>query len=127
MNTNTTTETGRRAQEQSEQGSRAQAGQFAKYLVVLWNGEEQAVSFPFEAQHADILRYVCQECGAVRAVSAGLFISQAGACWHGGESLSLDLTSRPQDRQLIEALLVSPDRRLWDLTIAAAEAKAGNA
>ena len=51
-----------------------------------------------------------------QAVSAGLFCAKAGIFWHGGEGTSLGLVSRPEDRQLIEALLSSPDRKLRDLT-----------
>jgi hypothetical protein len=96
----------------------------AKYVVICWQGREQVVTFPFQAKHAEILRYVSQECGAVQAISAGFFIDEADAFWHGGESTTLKLPSRPQDRQLIQAFLSSSDRRLWDLTITAAEAQA---
>jgi len=85
MKTTTTKETGKRAQEQSEEGFKAQpAGQLAQYLVTLWQAREQAVSFPFEAQHAAVLRYIRQECGEVEALSAGLFCAHGDAVWHGG-------------------------------------------
>jgi len=124
MKTNTTNKTGRRAQEQSEQGFKAQGAEFAKYIVIRWNGKEQAVSFPFNAKHADVLRYVRQECGDVEALSAGFYCQEPDAFWCGGESESLNLKSRPEDRQLLQTLLSSPDRRLWDLTLWAAEAHA---
>jgi len=125
MKTNTTNQTaGTRAQEQSEQGFKAQGAEFAKYIVIRWNGKEQAVSFPFNAKHADVLRYVRQECGDVEAVSAGFYCQEPDAFWCGGESESLNLKSRPEDRQLLQAFLSSPDRRLWDLNIMAQEAEA---
>jgi hypothetical protein len=124
MKTNTTIQTGRRAQEQSEQGFRAQAELFAKYIVIRWNGREQAVSFPFNAKHADVLRYVRQECGDVEALSAGFYCQEPDAFWCGGESDSLNLKSRPQDRQLLQSFFSSPDRRQWDLNIMAQEAEA---
>jgi len=103
---------------------KAQGAEFAKYIVIRWNGKEQVVSFPFNAKHADVLRYVQQECGDVPAVSAGFYCQEPDAFWSGGESDSLNLKSRPEDRQSLQAFLSSPDRRLWDLTLWAAEAHA---
>jgi len=98
--------------------------QVSKYIVILWHGQEQVVIFPFEARHADIFNYVRQECGDVQAVGAGFYISEREAFWCGGESDTLNLQSRAQDRELIRAFLSSPDRRLWDLTAMAQEAQA---
>jgi len=123
MKTNTTKPIEGRARVQSEQGFRAQP-EMAKYLVICWQGREQVVTLPFQAKHAEILRYVSQECGEVQAISAGFFIDEQDAFWHGGESTSLNLKSRPEDKQLIQVFLTSADRRQWDLTIAAAEAEA---
>jgi hypothetical protein len=124
MKTNTTIKTERRAQEQSEQVFKAQGAEFAKYIVIRWNGREQVVSFPFKAKHAEVLSYVQQECGEVQAVSAGFYCQEPDAFWSGGESDSLNLKSRPQDRELLQSFLSSPDRRQWDLTIMAQEAEA---
>jgi len=119
MKTNTTIKTERRAQEQSEQVFKARQPEFAKYIVIRWNGGEQVTVFPFQAKHADVFRYVRQECGDVQAVSAGFYCQEPDAFWSGGESDSLNLKSRPQDRQLLQTFLSSPDRRQWDLTIMA--------
>ena len=78
----------------------------AKYIVINWSGREQVVSFPFEARHADILAYVRQECGDVQAISAGFYINEPDAFWCGGESDTLGLKSRPEDRQLLQAFFI---------------------
>ncbi len=127
MKTNTTIQTGRRAQEQSEQSFRAQEAEFAKYIVLRWQGREQVTVFPFQAKHADIFRYVQQECGDVQAISAGFYLNEPDAFWCGGESDSLNLKSRPEDRQLLREFFESEDRRQWDLNIMAQEAEATNA
>jgi hypothetical protein len=98
--------------------------EFNKYIVILWHGQEQAISLPFEAQHAAVLASIEAKYSDAQAVSAGLFYTKPGIFWHGGESISLGLVSRPEDRQLIEDLLCSPDRKLWDLTLTAAETQA---
>lgn len=123
MKTTTTTKTGMKAREQSEQVFRAQQPEAAKYIVIRWNGSEQVVSFPFEARHADVLRYVRQECGEAQALSAGFFINDPEALWVGGESDTLNLQSRAEDRELVQSFLSSADRRLWDLTLVAREAE----
>ena len=121
MKTNTTKKTEVKARGQSEQ-FRTQTG-VSKYIVIQWQGREQVVTLPFEARHADVYRYICQECGEVQAISAGFYISQGDAFWSGGESDTLNLASRSQDRELIQCFLGSADRRAWDLTLAAQEAK----
>jgi len=123
MKTNTTNKTGGKALGQSEQFT-APTG-VSKYIVILHGGKEQVVTFPFEAKHADVFGYVRQECReAVQAISAGFFISQGDAFWSGGESDSLNLPSRPADRELIQAFLKSADRQAWDLTLLAQAARA---
>ena len=124
MKTNATDRTERRAQEQSEQGFRAQQPAVAKYIVIRWNGQEQVITFPFQARHADIARYVRQECGDVQAISAGFYINEPDAFWCGGESDTLNLKSRPEDRQLLQAFFESEDREQWDLTQLSAQAQA---
>jgi hypothetical protein len=125
MKTNTTNQTGGKALGQSEQFT-APTG-VSKYIVIQWQGKEQVVTFPFEAKHADVFGYVRQECReAVQAISAGFFISERDSFWSGGESDSLNLPSRPQDRELIQAFLKSADRQAWDLTLLAQAAKAGH-
>jgi len=97
---------------------------FANYIVLVWNGKEQALAFPFDVKHADVLEYIQEESPNVRVVSAGLYCDAPGAFWSGGQSDSLNFKSRPEDRQLLQALFHSPERRLWDLTIMAEEAAA---
>jgi len=122
MKTNTTKKTEVKARGQSEQ-FRAPTG-VSKYIVIQWQDREQVVTFPFEARHADVLAYIRQECGAAQAISAGFYISQGDAFWSGGESDTLNLASRPQDRELIQAFLKSADRQAWDLTLLAQAANA---
>ena len=122
MKTTTTSKTERKALGQSEQFT-APTG-VSKYIVIQWQGKEQVVTFPFEAKHADVFGYVRQECGEVQAISAGFFISERDSFWSGGESDSLNLPSRPADRELIQAFLKSADRQAWDLTLLAQAAKA---
>jgi len=92
----------------------------AKYIILLWQGREQAVAFPQTIQHVDVFNYIQRDNPSVKAIAAGMF--HAEPWWHGGESLTLDLKSRPEDAQLIQALLQSADRRLWDLRVLAWEA-----
>lgn len=124
MKTTTTAKTGMKAREQSEQVFRAQQPEVAKYIVLRWQGREQVTVFPFHAQHADIFRYVQQESGDVQALSAGIFINDPDALWVGGESTTLNLKSRPEDRQLLQAFFGSQDRSAWDLTQLSAQAQA---
>jgi hypothetical protein len=116
MNTNTTKTVGAEARGQSEQGFRAPAG-FCKYIIILWQGREQVVSLPFTVKHADVLAYIRrQECGDVQAISAGFYYCGQDVFWHGGESTTLNLKSRPEDRQLLQSFFSSADRAAWDLT-----------
>jgi hypothetical protein len=108
--------------QQKTSGLLNRTAQVSKYIVILWKGHEQVVSFPFEVKHADILAYVRQECGEAEAVSAGFFIHEPDAFWCGGESTTLNLKSRPEDRGLVQSFLNSAERRLWDLTLMAQEA-----
>jgi hypothetical protein len=95
-----------------------------KYLVVVFGAREQVVTLPFAARHADVLEYLQGECPGVRAVSGGIVVNGGdGRLWVGGQSTTLGLRSRPQDRGLIEAFLSSEDRRVWDLAHLAGEAK----
>jgi hypothetical protein len=126
MKTNTTIQTERRARVQSEQVFKAQP-EVAKYIVLRWQDREQVTVFPFQAKHADIFRYIRQECGDVQAVSAGFYCNEPDAFWCGGESDTLNLKSRPEDRQLLQAFFESEDRRQWDLNITAQEAEASAA
>jgi hypothetical protein len=100
----------------SEQSS-GQAGEAAKYIVILWNQKEQVVAFPNRVQHAEVFKYTKQEAPHIQLISAGFFIAAGDALWVGGESTSLDLKSRPQDTDLLKSFLVSQDRSLWDLTL----------
>jgi hypothetical protein len=88
-----------------------------KYIVIIFDGREQVISFPQHVEHADIFRYTKREAPHIQLVSAGFFIADGGDLWVGGESLSLDMVSRPQDEALIRNFLSSADRNLWDLTL----------
>ena len=96
---------------------------FAKYMVLMWNGREQVLVFPFGVKHAEVLEYIQAENPNVGAVSAGLYFNERDTFWSGGRSNSLNLKSRPKDRQLLQSFFNSPSRRLWDLTIMAEEAE----
>ena len=96
--------------------------QLAKYIILLWQGREHAVAFPGNIQHSAMFEYIRRDNPAARAVSAGFFYEEPGAFWHGGESETLGIPSRPQDAQHIQSMLKSPDRRLWDLRVLVWEA-----
>ena len=96
--------------------------QIAKYIILLWQGREHAVAFPETVQHADVFHYIRRDNPNARAISAGFFYEEPGVFWHGGESLTLALQSRPQDAQHIQSMLKSADRRLWDLRVLVWEA-----
>lgn len=96
--------------------------QLAKYLVLLYQGAEQAVTFPAHIQHADVFRYIRRESPSAQSVSAGFFADESEAFWHGGLSETLKLQSRPQDGLLIQRMLRSRDRRNWDLRVLVWEA-----
>ena len=96
--------------------------ELAKYIILLWQGREHAVAFPGNIQHSAMFEYIRRDNPAARAVSAGFFHAEPDAFWHGGESETLGLPSRPQDAQHIQSMLKSPDRRLWDLRVLVWEA-----
>ncbi len=98
--------------------------EFAKYIILIWNGREQALVFPLNVKHEDVLEYIQAEHPEVHAVSAGLYCDEPGAFWVGGQSDSLKLKVRPEDRRLLQRFLSSSDRRPWDLTTMAKEAAA---
>ena len=116
---------GKRTEKKKDQNmSNTTSAEFNKYIVLTWQGREQVTVFPFQAKHADIFRYVRQECGDVQAISAGFYINEPDAFWCGGESDTLNLKSRPEDRQLLQAFFESEDREQWDLTQLSAQAQA---
>jgi hypothetical protein len=96
--------------------------QLAKYIILLWQGREHAVAFPENVQHIAVFDYIRRDNPAARAVSAGFFYEEPGAFWHGGESETLGIPSRPQDAHHIQTMLKSADRRLWDLRVLVWEA-----
>jgi hypothetical protein len=96
--------------------------ELAKYIILLWQGREHAVAFPGNIQHSAVFEYIRKDNPAARAVSAGFFHAEPDAFWHGGESETLGLPSRPQDAQHIQSMLKSSDRRLWDLRVLVWEA-----
>ena len=98
--------------------------EFAKYSILIWNGREQALVFPFNVKHEDVLEYIRAEQPEVQAVSAGLYYNEPDGFWSGGRSGSLNLKSRPKDRRLVQRFLSGPNRRPWDLTTMAKEAEA---
>ena len=89
----------------------------SKFIIILIQGREQVVAFPFHVQHSAIFEYVRRENPQVQVVSAGFFIADGDIFWLGGRSETLDLDSRPQDAALLKSFLVSQDRSLWDLTL----------
>ena len=97
--------------------------ELAKYIVLLWHGREQAVAFPQNTQHAAVFNYIGRQSPETKAVSAGFFLDEPEVFWHGGESESLRLTSRAQDAGIIQAMIRSRDRRIWDLRLIAFEAQ----
>ena len=96
--------------------------ELAKYIILLWQGREHAVAFPGNIQHSAVFEYIRKDNPAAQAVSAGFFHAEPDAFWHGGESETLGLPSRPQDALHIQSMLKSPDRRLWDLRVLVWEA-----
>ena len=96
--------------------------QLAKYIILLWQGNEQAVAFPENVKHDHVYDYIRRENPAIRAVSAGFFSDAGDALWHGGASDTLGLSSRPTDAQHIHKMLKSEDRRHWDLRVLVWEA-----
>jgi hypothetical protein len=96
--------------------------ELTKYLIIAWQGTEQAVAFPGHVKHVDVFNFIRREAPQVRAVSAGFFADGPGGFWHGGVSESLKLQSRPQDGLLIDRMLRSRDRRNWDLRVLVWEA-----
>lgn len=96
--------------------------QLSKYLILLYGGVEQAVTFPAHVQHKDVWNYIHHESPAARILSAGFFADDEGGFWHGGVSETLKLSSRPQDGLLIRRMLDSRDRRNWDLRVLVWEA-----
>ena len=103
-------------QSRPEQVSAAQ-GAAAKYIIIVWNQQEQVVAFPQHVQHSAIFDYIRRENPQVQAVSAGFFMGDTSALWVGGESTTLNLPSRPQDTAMVKTFLTSPDRSEWDLTL----------
>ena len=96
--------------------------ELAKYIILLWQGREHAVAFPGNIQHSAVFEYIRKDNPAARAVSAGFFCEEPDAFWHGGQSETLGLPSRPQDAHHIQSMLKSADRRLWDLRVLVWEA-----
>jgi len=124
MKTRTTkSDNGQGLQSHPEQVFRAQAGEFNKYIVLRFNRREQVTVFPFSLRHAEVFRHMKRECPELEAISAGFFIIEGGEVWTTGNSESLNLTTRPEDRQAIESFLESPDRQLWDLVRLSEEAR----
>jgi cellobiose-specific phosphotransferase system component IIA len=79
----------------------------SKFIVVLLHGREQLVTFPAEIQHADKLGELQKHHAEVKAISAGFFMGDSTALWVGGESMSLELASRPQDTEIIRSFLAN--------------------
>ena len=98
--------------------------EFAKYIILIWNGREQALVFPFNVKHEDVLEYIRAEQPEVQAVSAGLYCNEPDGFWSGGRSGSLNLKSRPKDRRLLQRFFSAANRRSWDMTRMAKEAEA---
>jgi hypothetical protein len=80
----------------------------AKFIIVLMQGREQVIAFPFEIQHSAMLNKIQRQHGNVTPISAGIFLGNTKDLWAGGESFTLELQSRPQDVEIIRAFLISP-------------------
>jgi hypothetical protein len=80
----------------------------AKFIIIAIEGREQVVAFPVEIQHAAMLSKIQRQHGDVKPISAGIFLGDPKNLWAGGESLTLELQSRPQDVEIIRAFLASP-------------------
>ena len=93
-----------RLQSRSEQS----VGEPAKFIIIAIQGREQVVAFPFEIQHSAMLDKIRRQHGDVNPISAGFFLGNIETLWAGGESLSLEINSRPQDAELIRAFLTNP-------------------
>ena len=97
-----------------EAAAPANAGQLlsvkeaVKFIIISFQGREQVVAFPFEIQHAAMLDKIQRQHGDVKPISAGFFLGDVETLWAGGESLSLEINSRPQDVEIIRAFLASP-------------------
>jgi hypothetical protein len=97
-----------------EAAAPANAGQLlsvkeaVKFIIISFQGREQVVAFPFEVQHAAMLDSIRRQHQNVTPISAGFFLGYTANLWVGGESMTLDLKSRPQDAELIRAFLTSP-------------------
>ncbi|HNS69508.1 MAG TPA: hypothetical protein PKN68_06255 [Verrucomicrobiota bacterium] len=96
--------------------------QLSKYLILLYQGTEQAIAFPAHVKHLDIWNYIRHESPGAQAVSAGFFADEAEGFWHGGLSETLKLASRPQDGLLLQRMLRSRNRNDWDLRVLVWEA-----
>lgn len=83
----------------------------AKFIIILIQGREQVVAFPFAVQHAAMLSKIQRQHGDVKPASAGFFLGDVDALWAGGESTSLELPSRQQDVELIRDFLTNPEQQ----------------
>ena len=81
-----------------------------KYIVIEWDGLETPFIFPESCKHQDV---------AMSLKTFGIPIS-AGTCevssfgdellvWTGGKSSSLDLDSRPEDKDVIRRFFTQPE------------------
>jgi len=77
----------------------------AKYIIIDLAGDEYAICFPQALQHSEMLP------AKARPVSAGFYqIIDADTLLAGGDSVSLNLSSRPEkDAALLRKLLTSTD------------------
>ncbi len=81
----------------------------AKFIVIAIAGREQVVAFPATIQHNAMLAQVQKSHGNVQAISAGFFLGDVETLWAGGESVTLELKSRPQDTELVRDFLNNPE------------------
>ena len=108
------------AQGQSDRVVTTTEGEFAKYIVLTFQGREQVTVFSFSRSHSEVLRAALRECPDTQAISAGFFMADGNSIWCSGGSESLGLAGRPEDQQALEAFLRSPDQS-WNLLHLSAE------
>ena len=67
--------------------------EFNKYIVLTWQGREQATVFPFAMKHADVFGYMKRECPELEAISAGFFIVKGSVLENRINLLTLGLAA----------------------------------
>lgn len=71
-----------------------------KYIVVEMKGKERLLPFDLEIKHSDFAAYFLNSCPII---SAGFVDFHRKQCY--GDSLSLNLSSRPEDTILLKEMV----------------------